>query len=312
MGKKKQDRMEFRFYEVPRGEDILALYGDEWRRVYGEEPGMLHFHNLMEIGYCLEGQGFMVLDDRKVDYHPGMFSVVPHNYPHTTCSKDGSLNYWEYFFFEPGRVLQELYPGSQTLRMQILQRVNHRAFLFESGEEPELRNAVENILRFAKGKKEFRKECIRMALGQLTLLTAGLNPQADMQEIRKIDIVGEQILPALDYIERQYMYPIRIEELAKCCNMSETHFRRIFVLATNMKPVDYINMTRVQRACRMMLSSQDSMKDIAAKTGFGTVSTFNRVFHNMLGVSPYQWKKNPQNYEGKLVNYKISALKGWR
>lgn len=33
MGRKKRERLEFRFYEIPRDEGVLALYGDEWRRV---------------------------------------------------------------------------------------------------------------------------------------------------------------------------------------------------------------------------------------------------------------------------------------
>ena len=35
MGKKKKDTMELRFYEVPQGEYVLALLGDNWIRDYG-------------------------------------------------------------------------------------------------------------------------------------------------------------------------------------------------------------------------------------------------------------------------------------
>lgn len=311
MGRKKREKLEFRFYETPQDEWVLALFGEEWRRVYGEGINTLHFHNLMEIGICREGEGTMVLDDREVDYHPGVISVIPHNYPHTTTSADGTMSYWEYIFFDPEHVLQDVYPGNQALRMQMLQRVNNNAFLFEEGEMTELRAVVNTILQLQREKREFCKECTRSLLGAASHMIARCNPKRTTAEMKELDATGEQILPALYYIERQYMYPIRIEELAKICNMSETNFRRVFGATTNMKPVDYINLIRVQNACKMMRNSYDSMKDIAVKAGFGTVSTFNRDFKKILGTSPYQWKKNPENYEDKLSKYKISALKGW-
>lgn len=311
MGRKKRGKLEFRFYETPGEEGVLALFGDEWRRVYGEGISTMHFHNLMEIGVCRDGEGMLVLDDREIPYQPGKISIIPHNYPHTTNSAEGTMSYWEYIFFEPEHVLQEVYRGNQALRMQMMQRINRNAFLFDSQQVPDLWNVANTILHLQKEKKEFCQECTRSLLISLTHMIVGCNPKQMTAELKELDASGEQILPALYYIERQYMYPIRIEELAKICNMSETNFRRVFGATTNMKPVDYINMIRVQNACKMMRNSYDSMKDIAVKSGFGTVSTFNRDFKKILGTSPYQWKKHPENYEDKLSNYHISALKGW-
>ena len=93
--------------------------------------------------------------------------------------------------------------------------------------------------------------------------------------------------------------------------MSETHFRRIFEACMNMSPVDYINLVRVQKACDLMKKTNDSMDIVAQKVGFATTSTFNRNFKKILNTSPYQWKISPKNYERKLLNYNISARKGW-
>ncbi len=265
----------------------------------------------MELGYCREGEGTLILDDRKLRYRPGMLSVIPHNYPHTTISDKGTLSRWEYLFFDPEQALKELYPGNQARRIQVLQRVNHNAFLLAPGADETIARTTDTILELIAQKKEFYQECVKNQLTSLVLLIARLSPRQSIQEIKKLDASGDQILPALYYIEQQYMYPIKIEELAKICNMSETNFRRVFKAATNMKPLDYINTIRVQNACSMLRSSSDSMKDIAVKAGFGTVSTFNRDFKKILGTSPYQWKKNPAHFEEKLSHYNISALKGW-
>jgi AraC-like DNA-binding protein len=53
------------------------------------------------------------------------------------------------------------------------------------------------------------------------------------------------------------------------------------------------------------------MEEVAVRVGYPTVSTFNRNFRKIVGTSPYQYKKSRDNYEGKLLNFKVSAKKGW-
>lgn len=116
---------------------------------------------------------------------------------------------------------------------------------------------------------------------------------------------------AIEYVERNYPNNFKIADLANECHMSETHFRRVFQEKMNMTPVEYVNFVRIKKACELIDKTDISMEDVAEKVGFITPSTFNRNFRRIIGTSPYQWKKRPDNHEGKLLEYKISALKGW-
>ena len=71
MGRKKRDKIEFRFYELPQAENVLALMGDRWVGTYGhkDRPNDLHFHNLFEFGYCRRGSGVMILGEKRNNYH---------------------------------------------------------------------------------------------------------------------------------------------------------------------------------------------------------------------------------------------------
>lgn len=117
MGKKKKDTMELRFYEVPQGEYVLALLGDNWIRDYGHDESNLHFHNLMEIGYCKNGTGELILNEETKRYEPAMVSIIPQNYPHVTISDIAEgPSYWEYLFFDPMAMIQELYPDNAVMQ----------------------------------------------------------------------------------------------------------------------------------------------------------------------------------------------------
>ena len=67
----------------------------------------------------------------------------------------------------------------------------------------------------------------------------------------------------------------------------------------------------MRKAYQKAEKTNDPMDVVAQKVGFTTTSTFNRNFKKYLNTSPYQWKISPENYERKLLNYNISALKGW-
>ena len=312
MGKKKKDTMELRFYEVPQNEYVLALLGDSWIRDYGHDESNLHFHNLMEIGYCKHGTGELILNEESKPYEPAMVSIIPQNYPHVTISDtDSGPSFWEYLFFDPMVIIHELYPDNPVIQKKILQMVNQKALFFHEWENPGVSVLVKMIMDEMRQKKKRFHECVR---GLMTALFAELLRMCenDVAEdaIRKKAGVS-QITPALEYVRNEYANNIRVEELAKASHMSETHFRRVFESYMNMSPMDYINLMRVQKACDIMKKTNDSMDVVAQKVGFTTTSTFNRNFKKYLNTSPYQWKISPENYERKLLNYNISALKGW-
>ena len=116
---------------------------------------------------------------------------------------------------------------------------------------------------------------------------------------------------AMEYIKRHYDEEIKIGELADWCHISETHFRRVFSSYTNMSPLEYINQVRIRNACEYLKKTDESIAVIASKCGFSTNSTFNRNFKHILGVTPMEWRKRPENYERELLRFEIHSEKGW-
>ena len=98
--KRKKPKMEFRYYQMPAGSPILALLGKKWRQNYGRDIDYLHFHNYLEIGFCYEGTGDLILGEDTVRFGGREFSVLPPNFPHTTNSDPGDLSRWEYLFID--------------------------------------------------------------------------------------------------------------------------------------------------------------------------------------------------------------------
>lgn len=311
MARKKKDTMEFRFYEIPRGEPALVLYGESWVRVYGHDEFHLHFHNLTEIGICRYGDGDMYLDNDVCRYQNGTLTVIPENFPHITVSDGENANFWEYVFFDMKSIVEELFPGNPVYQSQVIESLNKSAFISDEKKDKAIADIINLMIDEAKNKKPYYQKKISLQLKAL-IIELVRNCDVSLEEEQPVKGTNmAQIAAALDYINKNYDKPIKAIELANICSMSETHFRRIFEEYINMSPMDYVNLIRIQRACDLMKKTNDSMDLVAVKCGFSTTSTFNRNFKKYLNTSPYQWKINPGNYEHKLLNFRISALKGW-
>lgn len=310
MSAKKKQEIEFRYYEIPQNEPCIALLGQAWVRPYGENVDCLHFHNYMEIGICLDGVGEVMLDERVIPYKPGLFTVIPKNFPHNTNSDNFSLSSWEYLFIDVEAALREFYREDSLYVDDLSAIVNNHAWAVDSSEYPEAAMLIKSIMDEMRYKKEFYSESVKGMQLSLLMNIARMN-QGKMEKVRKQSRGVSQISYALHYIGKHYAEELTIGDLAQASNMSETHFRRVFQKVMNMTPSDYVNLVRVQMACEYMKKHTDSMELVAERCGFQSVSTFNRNFKKVLNITPYQWKIHPENYEARLLDYKISSYKGW-
>lgn len=311
MSKKKEKHVELRFYEIPKNEYVLALLGESWRRVYHNPVDDLHFHNLLEIGYCHEGSGEILLDTGSVEkYRTGSFTVIPINIPHSTWSDGEGTNYWEFLYIDADTFLSEMYGSDQGFARELTARVNKRAHILHETENPALAGTIRAILEEKRTPKEYEGEVEKCLVQKLLLEIARVNPL----EARKNDQplkLKKAMIHSLAYVDEHYAETIKIETLAEVSHLSETHFRRVFENIMHMMPVDYINFIRIQKACEYLKNSNDSIENIAIKVGYVSLSTFHRNFRKFVGASPYKWKNAAENAKTKLFNYKITALKGW-
>lgn len=95
----------------------------------------------------------------------------------------------------------------------------------------------------------------------------------------------------LKYIENNYMQKITIGDIAATVGFSESHFMRYFKETMGTSFVEYLRDYRLTIASRLLTSSDSSILNIAAETGFENLSYFNRVFKEKYKMTPRQFRK---------------------
>ena len=88
------------------------------------------------------------------------------------------------------------------------------------------------------------------------------------------------------YLGRYFYLAINMSELAQRACLSERTLQRRFLKATGLGVNQYLQRLRVQKACDLLESSQQTFETIAYDVGYQDVGSFRELFVREMGLSP--------------------------
>ena len=114
----------------------------------------------------------------------------------------------------------------------------------------------------------------------------------DLQEPDPEDAICRRLAKAVEKIQRDFVEPLRVEELAAVAGLSrarfERHVRRIF----GMTPGQLLAKTRLDAASSMLRDQPEAgVADIAHACGFSDHSAFSRSFKSVVGLTPTEFRQ---------------------
>lgn len=92
-------------------------------------------------------------------------------------------------------------------------------------------------------------------------------------------------------INRDFREDISVEQLAAKCNLSVSYFHKLFVQRTGTTPNRYLMLTRITAAKTMLLTSNQSIAQIAESCGFSSQGYFCDCMKKYTGMSPMQFRR---------------------
>jgi AraC family transcriptional regulator len=99
-----------------------------------------------------------------------------------------------------------------------------------------------------------------------------------------------RVTDALRRIETSSHETFSLEELARSAGMSPYHFLRTFRAVAGVTPHQFLLMRRLARAAERLRRTDLPVAAIAFDAGFGDLSTFNRRFRRVMGVTPRAYR----------------------
>lgn len=94
------------------------------------------------------------------------------------------------------------------------------------------------------------------------------------------------------FMQQHIRGQINFDTLAKHSRQSKYHFSKYFKAMTGHSPIQYFINIKMQHACYLLDSSQQSVKQVAAVLGYDDAYYFSRLFKKVIGLSPDQYRKD--------------------
>ncbi|MCX7711438.1 MAG: AraC family transcriptional regulator [Clostridia bacterium] len=125
----------------------------------------------------------------------------------------------------------------------------------------------------------------------LSRLLADSKSAGQVSPYSRNDYKAERLKTVLDYIQTHYPNKIHLKDLASIISMSEGHFCRFFKQMLKKTPFDYLNHYRIQKAAKLLESSNKKIYEISLDVGFDNFSYFINIFKVHMGCTPSQYRQ---------------------
>ena len=113
-----------------------------------------------------------------------------------------------------------------------------------------------------------------------------LPPQAPDTDALEDPALLRRLLRAKDRIDAASHEAWPVKRLAEVSGVSEAHFARSFKRAFGLPPHRYLLTRSIEQATTLLRDTDLSITDIAFATGWESLGTFGRIFHDITGTSP--------------------------
>lgn len=108
------------------------------------------------------------------------------------------------------------------------------------------------------------------------------------------------VAAAQSWATENYRDEAPVAQMVALSGLAERTFKRRFVQATGMSPLDYVQHVRLEEAKQMLESGDASIESIAFEVGYRDTSFFNRLFSRKVMMSPAQYRRRFGGLKSRL------------
>lgn len=252
-----------------------------------------HRHSLYHIILIRRGQGSFVIEGKSISLVPGTLVFISPGMQHSVGLKKGEeVIYGEItfeFLDEEGEQLNIDF--SSLLTHLSGDRLNIPLSL--NSEELPTPQIVEGFinqfaaLRNIQDKKQF------FHMGSSALLSnmlIALAEQFILLQKDKPDISPMEKIR--NYIERNYLLPLTLNDLGNIGSLSNKYISRRFKELYGDTPIRFRDNLRIEAAGRLLKNSNYSIGEIAEKCGFTDIYYFSKIFKKRTGKTPGKYRES--------------------
>lgn len=252
-----------------------------------------HYHPELELVYFMKGKVNALVGDTFRDFAEGDLVLLGSNFPHIFKEQpeyqaaNPTVNpYGLMLQFQENFLGKEFLEKPETIRLRHLFERARRGLLFKASVVESLQPVLETL--HTQGETR-----------QLLMLLDILFTMAETQDYDYLtnqdyffhinDDDEHRLARVRQYVYENFKSKITVAKVASIANMSETAFCRYFKSRTSKNFTRFLNEVRVAYACKVLHKPDTTVSDACFRSGFNSLSYFNRQFKAIMQVSPQRY-----------------------
>ena len=249
-----------------------------------------HYHPEIELTFIAEGYGMRIIGDHVASFGANDLVLIGENMPHNYISSDLQEGQQSVaYVFQCSKAM--LAPFPECAHILRLFEAAKFGLKFENPSQEIIRKIetfdklapLEQLISFIEILDSIAAHSNRQSLSTINFFQNHTTPKYQ-----------NRISKVTNFIFEKMGRSIPLDEIAQFAAMTPNGFCRWFKQATGYTFVAYLNVVRIEKACQYLLQTDWLIAEIAYKTGFETITHFNRTFKRIKGESPrsYRHKTN--------------------
>ena len=266
--------------------EITRVHVDRKTREAGCVMRGHHCHPYYELVYIEHGSCRFFIEDTMFDLHDGDFLLIPPHVFHFTRYLFGSCLRCG-IYFRAGDLESELishFPDGADFLSQV------RIFQVPTDARREIGRIIMRMAAEDRGFDERSPLMLRLQLQELLLLCSRVCLLLT-ETPASIHTTDRQVLLAARYINEHFRQQISAADIAAAAGFSPNYLSRKFREAAGIGVHDYLVFIRLRSAAFELISTSDSVTDIALRNGFSDSNYFKDVFKKKYGMTPREYRK---------------------
>ncbi|MCA0758101.1 AraC family transcriptional regulator [Paenibacillus sp. N4] len=265
------------------------LFVEYMKRTEPYTMGEDHYHDYYEIYYLLSGQRVYFIRDRSYSVEQGDLVFIDKHELHKTIQA-GDAAHERIILHFPDSFVRSLSADAADF---LLSPFRHQSRVIRLPRQEQL--AVEQAVRRLLG--EIGKQpagyelAVRHQAGEILLTTARFLQQHEPVPLHHSTPMHAKVSEIIRYINANFAEPLRLQAISEQFFVSPYYLSHMFKKTTGFTYSDYITLTRVKEAQRLLRETGLSISDIAAAAGFDNFSHFGKTFKKITHLSPRDYRK---------------------
>ena len=157
-----------------------------------------------------------------------------------------------------------------------------------------MKHLIEDMYREYNSDKPWRRTMLQLRLKEVLVLfdrARRLGSCQDNETEKPSATKKPSIWPIIHYIHQHYEDELALSDLASRFSLSVSRISEVIKETTGQNFLQLLNDLRVRQACSLLVSTEMSVSEIALEVGYGSYTTFSRIFREKKKLSPKDYRK---------------------